>query len=172
MRAVAASSNMSVASSIMRLCISGSVRRVRSAQMNDERRTTHRATDNRQRAWRETGDGDDDEKPRHAGVEVTLDEGTSCVHLPKISNHEPCGLVNERSHRFVRKHFRMVQDRCMRQRLYRCHAHKRRKLQVDGAKLIAVALEVGPEQGIGFSVEGQCVLESPRTRNLLREHAM
>lgn len=82
MRAIAASSNMSVASSIMRLCISGSVRRVCSAQMNDERGTTHRATDNRQRAWRETSDGDDGEKPRHAGVEVTLQEGSPLWKQP------------------------------------------------------------------------------------------
>jgi hypothetical protein len=47
-------------------------------QMHDERRTWHHATDNRQRARRETGDGDDDKKPCHAGMEVTLQEGSPC----------------------------------------------------------------------------------------------
>lgn len=34
----------------------------------------------------------------------------------------------------------------MGQRLYRGHAHKCRKPQIDPAKLIAVGLKVGPEQ--------------------------
>ena len=65
-----------------------------------------------------------------------------------------------------------MQNRCMRQRLYRCHAHKCRKLQVDGAKLIAVALEIGPDECIGFVIEGFYVPEPSRARNLLRKDAM
>src|SRR5215831_1492064 len=90
----------------------------------------------------------------------------------QISDYEPCGLVDERFSRFVREELRMVQDGCMRQRLDRCHAHKCRKPQIEGAKLIAVGLEIAPEQGIGFAVEGLCVLELSRVRNLLRKHAV
>lgn len=66
----------------------------------------------------------------------------------------------------------MVQDRCMRERLYRCHAHKGRNPEIHGAKLIAVVFEVGPEQRIVLSVEDFHVFELSRARNLLREHAM
>jgi hypothetical protein len=60
----------------------------------------------------------------------------------------------------------------MGQRLYRGHAHKGRKPQVDGAKLIAVALEIGPEQSMGFAVEGFHILKTSRARNLLCQDAM
>lgn len=40
------------------------------------------------------------------------------------------------------------------QRLHRRHAYERRELEVDSANLMAVAFEIGPEQGIVFPVEG------------------
>ena len=63
----------------------------------------------------------------------------------------------------------MVQDRRVRQRLDRRHAHKCRQTQVDGPNLIAVALEVGSEEGVILPIEGFHVLERSRARNLLRK---
>ena len=45
----------------------------RGVQMHDERRQGHLASDNRKRARRETRDGNEDEKPGHPGMEVTLE---------------------------------------------------------------------------------------------------
>jgi hypothetical protein len=56
-------------------------------------------------------------------------------------------------------------------RLDRRHAHECRQSYVNVAKLMAVALEIGPEQGVSFAIERFYVLEasvrgicSPRTR--------
>ena len=58
------------------------------------------------------------------------------------------------------------------QRLYRSHAHKCRKFEVDLATLSAVGRKVAPEQGIVLSVEGLYVLKPARARRLLCKHAM
>jgi hypothetical protein len=42
----------------------------------------------------------------------------------QISGHEARGLVDERFHRFVRKHLGIMQHRVVRQRLNRGHAYK------------------------------------------------
>src|SRR5262249_59474541 len=46
------------------------------------------------------------------------------------------------------------------------------KPQVDGAKLIAVSLKIGPDEDKVFAIEGFDVLEAPGARNLLRKDAM
>ena len=60
----------------------------------------------------------------------------------------------------------------MGQRLYRGHAHKGRKPQVDGAKLIAVALEIGPEESVGLAIEGFYILKASSARKLLCKDAL
>src|SRR5262249_47879917 len=60
----------------------------------------------------------------------------------------------------------------MRKRFDRCHADECRKPQVDGAKLIPVSLEIGPDEYIVFAIEGFDLLESPGARKLLRKDAM
>src|SRR5262245_51879442 len=92
--------------------------------------------------------------------------------LSQIPDHETRDLVDERSDRFVREHVGTVQDRCMRQRFDRCHADECRKPHVDGAKLIAVSLEIGPDEDIVFAIEGFDVFEPPGARNLLRKDTM
>src|SRR5262245_47804602 len=88
--------------------------------------------------------------------------------LSQIPDHETRDLVDERSDRFVREHVGTVQDRCVRQPFDGCHADECRKLQVDGAKLIAVSLKIGPDEDVVFAIEGLDVLEAPGARNLLR----
>src|SRR5262249_56988377 len=39
-------------------------------------------------------------------------------------------------------------------------------------EVMAVVLKIGPDEGIGFAIEGFYVLEPSRARNLLREDAM
>src|SRR5262249_16029037 len=92
--------------------------------------------------------------------------------LSQKPDHETRDLVDERSDRFVREHVGMVQDRCMRQRIDSCHADECRKPQVDGAKLIAVSLKIGPDEDKVFAIEGFDVLEAPGARYLLRKDAM
>ena len=92
--------------------------------------------------------------------------------LSQISDHKTCGLVDERPNHFIRELFRAVQNGRMGQRLYRGHAHECRKSQVDGAKFIAVLLEISPEQSMGFAIEGFYILKTSRARNLLCEDAM
>src|SRR5262245_50726115 len=92
--------------------------------------------------------------------------------LLQISDYETCGLVDEHSNRFIWEHFRAAQNRSMGQRLYRCHAHKCRKSQVDLAKFIAVVLKIGPDESIGFAIEGFYILKASRARNLLCKDAM
>jgi hypothetical protein len=74
--------------------------------------------------------------------------------LLQISDHETRGLSDELFNGLVRELVRVMQNRSMGQRLYRCHAHKDRKLHVDIAKFVAMACEIGPEQRIGFAVAG------------------
>src|SRR6478735_3383054 len=65
-----------------------------------------------------------------------------------------------------------MQNRGMGQRLDRGHAYKGGKVQVDSAKLIAVSLEVGSEERVGFAIEGFHTLEPFRARYLLCKDAM
>jgi hypothetical protein len=58
------------------------------------------------------------------------------------------------------------------QRHYRCHARKRRKLHVDLAKFIAVALEIGPEESVGLAIEGFYILKASSARKLLCKDAL
>jgi hypothetical protein len=74
--------------------------------------------------------------------------------LLQISDHETRGLSDELFNGLVRELVRVMQNRSMGQRLYRCHAHKDRKLHVDIAKFVTMACEIGPEQRIGFAVAG------------------
>ena len=60
----------------------------------------------------------------------------------------------------------------MGQRLDRGHAYKGGNAQVGHAYFIAVILEIGPEQGMGFPIEGFHILEAPRAWNLLCKDAM
>jgi hypothetical protein len=60
----------------------------------------------------------------------------------------------------------------MRQRLYRGHAYECDESQVDRAKFIAMALEIGPEESMGFAIEGFYILKPSRARNLLCKDAM
>src|SRR5258708_4589429 len=60
----------------------------------------------------------------------------------------------------------------MGQRLYRCHAHEGRKPEVDCANLIAVALEIGPEESGDVAIEGFYIRKPSGARNLLGEDAM
>jgi hypothetical protein len=60
----------------------------------------------------------------------------------------------------------------MRQRLYRGHEYECDESQVDRAKFIAMALEIGPEESMGFAIEGFYILKPSRARNLLCKDAM
>src|SRR5581483_8394137 len=78
--------------------------------------------------------------------------------LSQISDHEACGLVDERSNRFVRQDVGAVQNGRMGQRLYGRNAYERREIQVDSAELVAVAREIVFDQGMVFAVEGRHLL--------------
>jgi hypothetical protein len=92
--------------------------------------------------------------------------------LSQISGDETCGLIDERSNRFIREHFRAVQNRSMGQRLYRRRAYECRKSQVNHAKFIAVGLKTGPEESVRFAIDGSCILQASNARKLLSQDAM